>query len=410
MPPLFLPVTCLVAVALGASIVVLTRAKADGTGENAPLFGTIALVGGTTGLVLQVAAACFSMLSNYGESLPWWLDALLQGIILGSTLYLVWNLWSVVQRISLWACRCPNEGETMDFWLRRHVYSAAALVIVFTAVIAVARLAPSSDWPYNALGWLALLVAISAPPLYQAWALPWFLYYRARRLDVHEHGEIHEWLERVRETHDVPKFHLRVQEGKMVNALATGGVRAYFIVLGRGLLEHLKPQHVKAVLAHEIGHVVNGDSSRRTVPLVLCCAALHLLYYHFVVLQWESIWQRAICAGVGMGVYWHIFPGLIQRRWEYQADRKAVEIMGDAEVVARTLERIYDVNNIHIDAPGWPHPPLRARLKAIGIEPAQAVERTSPSPSRKLINRSCPRGPCPRPRGPRDWARRRQKA
>ena len=367
MPPLFLPVACLVAVAVGAFVLLLARAKANGEDAGLALIGAIALVGGATGLMLQVAMAYLPMLGDYGEGLPWWLDAPLRGAVLGLATHLAWHLWSGTNRIFLWACRRPNEDETASFWLLRHACTAAAMAFVYTAVIAIDRLVPSSDGPYNVLEWLALLVIVSALPLYQIWVLPWFLYYRARRLDAHEHSEIHEWLEHVRRTRGVPKFHLRVQEGKMVNAIATGGVRAYFIVLGRGLLEHLQPQHVKAVLAHEIGHVVNGDTFRRTAPLMLCSAVLHLLHFHFVVLQLEGFWPQGICVAIGILLFWFILPGLIQRRWEYQADRKAVEIMGDAEVVAQALERTYDVNNVHINAPGWPHPPLRARLKALGV-------------------------------------------
>ena len=378
MPPLFLPVTCLVAIALGAFILFLVRTKTDGEDAGIPLLGAIALVGGMTGLVMQAAGAYFPMLNDYGEGLPWWLDAPLQGIILGPMVYLAFRLWNGVTRIVLWACHRPNEDETSRFWLRRHIYSVAAVVIVFTALMAVERLARGSDEVFSVLEWLMVLAVLSALPLYHAWVLPWFTYYRARQLDRREHGEIHEWLEHVRSTHDVPKFHLRVQDGKMINALATGGVRAYFIVLGRGLLEHLQPQHVKAVLAHEIGHVVNGDTSRRTVPLVLCSTALHLLYFHFVVQQMDSVWQEMVCVAIGAPFFWFILPGLFQRRWEYQADRKAVEIMGDAEIVGQTLERIYDANNIHINAPGWPHPPLRDRLKAIGVEATQESEAADP--------------------------------
>ena len=378
MPPLFLPVACLVAVALGAFMLVLARAKTDGEDAGIPLLGTIALVGGATGLMLQAAKVCLPVLGDYGESLPWWLGTPLQGAVLGLLLYLGWHVWSGAIRILLWACHRPNEDETRRFWLRRHACSAAATMVVCIALIAVERLARNSDGALNVLQWLMFLVVISLLPLYQTWVLPWFTYYRARRLDKHEHGEIHEWLEHVRRTHDVPKFHLRVQDGTMLNALATGGVRAYFIVLGRGLLEHLQPQHVKAVLAHEIGHVVNGDTSRRTAPLVLCSAALHLLYLHFVVQQMDSVWQEIACVAIGAPFFWFILPGLFQRRWEYQADRKAVEIMGDAEVVGRTLERIYDANNIHINAPGWPHPSLRARLKAIGVEASQESEAANP--------------------------------
>ena len=367
MSSLFLPVTCLVAVALGAFVLLLACAKADGEDAGLALIGTIAFMGGAAGLALWTAMAYLHMPGGYGEGPPWWLDAPLRGAILGLAIYLAWHLWNGVKRILPWACRRPNEDKTIGFRPRRHACTAAAVAVVCTATIVIDRMAPSSDGPYSVLEWLALIVIFSAVPLCQTWVWPWFFYYRSRRLDAREHGEIHEWLEHVRETRGVPRFHLRVREGNMVNAIATGGVRAHFIVLGRGLLEHLKPQHVKAVLAREIGHVVNGDTFGRTVPLILCCVALHLLYYHFVALRLEGFWPQGICIAIGILFFLVILPSLFQYRWEYQADRKAVEIMGDAEVVARALERIYDANNAHVNAPGWPHPPLRARLKAIGV-------------------------------------------
>ena len=369
MSPLFLPVTCLVAVALGASVLLLARAKANGEDAGLARIGTISFVGGAAGLALWAAMACLPMLEGYGKGLPWWLDAPLRGAILGLATCLAWHLWGGAKRILHWACRRPNEDEAKSVWPRRHACTAVAVsvAVVCAAIRVIDHLAPSSDGPYSVLEWLALIVIFSAFPLCQAWVWPWFFYCRSRRLDAHEHGEIHEWLEHVRETRGVPKFHLRVREGKMVSAITTGGVQAHVIVLGRGLLEHLKPQHVKAVLAREIGHVVNGDTFGRMVPLILCCVALHLLYYHFVALRLEGFWPQGICIAIGILFFLVILPSLFQLRWEYQADRKAVEIMGDAEVVARALERIYDANNVHVNAPGWPHPPLRARLKAIGV-------------------------------------------
>ena len=172
----------------------------------------------------------------------------------------------------------------------------------------------------------------------------------------------------------MPKFHLRVQDGKMINALAMGGLRRYFIVLGRGLVETLSAEHIKAVLAHEIGHVVNRDTTWRAVPLILGSAALHVLYFHFVVFQQDTFVAELVCVAIGVPFFWVIFPGIFQRRWEYRADRKAVEIMGDAEVVGQSLVRLYDGLNVHIDAPGWPHPSLRARLRAIGSSAADDRE------------------------------------
>lgn len=370
MSSLLLPLVSLVVGACGALALILVRTKTNGEKEGFALLGTIAIFVGLVGLVVHVGAVYMPMLHDYGEALPWWLDAPLQGTVLGISLYACWHLWQAAMLAHLWACRRPDE-ETVGFRFRRHFWAIAGLATIFTALIAFDRVGAREGGQTSALEWLLILLVISAYPLYQTWVMPWLLYYRANTLDPHEHGEIHQWLGDVRKTHDVPKFHLRVQDGKMVNALALGGLRRYFIVLGRGLVETLSAEHIKAVLAHEIGHVVNRDTTRRGALLILCCAALHVLYFHFVVLQWDGLFAQMVCVGIGAPFFWVIFPGLFQRRWEYGADRRAVEIMGDAEVVGQSLVQIYNTNNIHIDAPGWPHPSLRARLKAIGASAPQ---------------------------------------
>ena len=366
MSSLLLPLISLVAIALGAGALLLARTKTNGEGEGFALLGAIAFFAGAVGALIHVASVYLPVLNDYGEEhLPWWLGAPLTGIVVGASMYAAWRLWDAATLAFWWACRQPDEDETLGFRLRRHLWTIAGLAVLFAAVAALERTATAGGL-YGAFEWLVILLFLVALPLYQTWVLPWILYYRARTLDPQEYGQIHQWLDELCKTHNVPKFHLRVQEGKMVNALALGGLRRYFIVLGRGLVETLSIEHTKAVLAHEIGHVVNRDTTRRAAPLVLCSATLHLLYFHFVVSQWDSFWIGAVCFAVGVPFFWIILPGLFQRRWEYQADQKAVELTGDAELVAQSLVQIYNTNNVHIDAPGWPHPSLGARLKAIG--------------------------------------------
>ena len=367
MSTLFLLVASLVATGCGVVALCLVRAKSNGEAEGFALTGAIALFGGIVGLLLSVASAYGTSLGDYFNAhLPWWLVAVLRGTVLGVLIYVGWHAWHLARAAYLWACRRPDEDETIGFALRRHLWTVAPLALFFIAITALDRLPAARTGLYYGLQWLVVLIALSALPMYRTWVLPWILYYRGKELDPLEHGgEIHQWIEEVRKAHDVPKFHLRVQEGKMVNALALGGLHRYFIVLGRGLLNHLPREHVKAVLAHEIGHVMNRDSTRRATPLILFSTCLHLLYINHVVLPMDSFWTGMLCVGIGAPFFWIILPGIFQRRWEYGADRKAVELMGDAEVVAQSLIRLYDASNIHIDAPGWPHPSLRARLQAI---------------------------------------------
>lgn len=363
-----LPVVCLVAVAFGVGALFLARTKTNGEGEGFALLGAFAIFAGLLGLLLHVAQGHLSMLFDYSEQhLPWWLDAPLSGTVLGIAVYAGWQLWDGTTLAFWWACRQPDEDETVGFRLRRHFWAVVGVAAIFTALVALDRVGGERT---GAFQWIVFLLAASAYPMYQTWVVPWFLYYRVRPLDSIEHGEIHQWLDDIRKTHNVPKFHLRVQDGKMVNALAIGGLHRYFIVLGRGLVETMSAEHIKAVLAHEIGHLVNRDITWRAAPLILGSAALHVLYFHFVVLQRDSLFAELVCVAIGVPFFWIILPGLFQRQWEYGADRKAVEIMGDAEVVGQSLVRIYDENNVHVDAPGWPHPSLRARLQAIGSSAA----------------------------------------
>ena len=363
-----LPVVFLVAVAFGTCALFLARTKTNGEGEGFALVGALAVFAGLVGFLLYAAQVYMPMLSDYSEQhLPWWLDAPLSGTVLGIAVYAGWQLWDGTRLALWWACRQPDEDETLGFRLRRHFWAVLGVAAIFTAFVVLDRLGGERA---GAFQWIVFLLVAAAYPTYQTWVVPWFLYYRVRPLDSIEHGEIHQWLDDIRKTHNVPKFHLRVQDGKMVNALAIGGLHRYFIVLGRGLVETMSAEHIKAVLAHEIGHLVNRDITWRAAPLILGSAALHVLYFHFVVLQRDSLFAELVCVAIGVPFFWIILPGLFQRQWEYGADRKAVEIMGDAEVVGQSLVRIYDENNVHVDAPGWPHPSLRARLQAIGSSAA----------------------------------------
>ena len=371
-----LPLVLSAAVVFGASTLLLARTKTNGEGEGFALLGAFALFAGLVGFLLYAAQVYLRVLIDYSEQhLPWWLDVPLSGTVLGVAVYAGWQLWDGTRLAFWWACRRPDEDETLGFRFRRHLWAVVGLAAILTAITALDRV-DGDGGQISALEWLVILLVISAYPLYQTWVMPWFLYSRGRTLDPLEHGEIHQWLDDIRKTHNVPKFHLRVQDGKMINALAIGGLRRYFIVLGRGLVETLSAEHIKAVLAHEIGHVVNRDTTWRAVPLILGSAALHVLYFHFVVFQQDSFWAELVCVAIGVPFFWIIFPGIFQRQWEYRADSKAVEIMGDAEVVGQSLVRLYDGLNVHIDAPGWPHPSLRARLRAIGS--AAADDRPTP--------------------------------
>ena len=268
----------------------------------------------------------------------------------------MFELCGVIYR---WARGQSDEAdETVGFWARRHIYALLGTIFisigVFTAI----------SYLENAvIGALVLALGVAALSFYHPWIMPWFLYYRAKSLDLNEYAQVHQWLNDVAEKHRVPKFHLRVQDGRMVNALASGGVYRHFIVIGRGLLDTFSVDHLKAILAHEVGHVLNGDLSRRRVSMVCITVALYAPYLYFVVFPLEGF-MRAFALFVGLLLVYSL-PSFVTRRHEFDADKKAVEIMGDAEVVAQALERFCEVNESPMDQRSMTHPTMRARVDAI---------------------------------------------
>ena len=361
MSTLFLLVASLVATGYGVVTLYLARAKSDGEAEGFALTGAIALFGGVVGLLMHMATAYGpSLRAYYNEHLPWWL-----GTVAVLLVYVGRHAGHLTRTDHPWADGRPNEDGRKGSAVRRHIWIVATVALVLFTITALDSSATHQTGWYDALQWVAILVIFSALSIYQIWVDPWILYQRAGTFDPSEHGDIHQWLGAIRKAHRVPNFHLRVQEGEMVHAMAARGLRHHFIVLSRGLLERLPAEHVKAILAHEISHIVHGDTMRRAVPLVLLSGCLNLLYFKFVVLPIDNTWIGLPCVAVGVPFFMIILPGIFQRRWENQADRKAVELMGNAEVVAQSLIRFYNANNVRMDAFGWPHPSLRVRLKAI---------------------------------------------
>ena len=294
------------------------------------------------------------------QEFPLWLKVAvgMATVVLGVYMCSVFmfELCGVIYR---WARGKSDEAdETVGFWARRHVFAALGAIFIYAGIFAALSYLES-----EVIGALALALGVAALSFYHPWIMPWFLYYRAKSLDLNEYAQVHQWLDDVAEKHDVPKFHLRVQDGRMVNALASGGVYRHFIVVGRGLLDTFSVDHLKAILAHEVGHVLNGDLSRRHLSMVCITVALYAPYIYFVVFPLEGFMRAfALCVGVLL-VY--SLPSFVTRRHEFDADRKAVEIIGDAEVVAQALERFCEVNESPMDQRSMTHPTMQARVDAI---------------------------------------------
>ena len=116
-----------------------------------------------------------------------------------------------------------------------------------------------------------------------------------------------------------PEFYLEMNPAP--NAYAIGDTRTAISVTS-GLLEYLEPEEVRAVIAHECGHIVCRHMLYHTMAWLLAAGGSSL-----GVLQ---VFSKPIALGLN---YW-------SRRSEFSADRAAAVVLGGCKPVMETMIRL----------------------------------------------------------------------
>ncbi len=145
----------------------------------------------------------------------------------------------------------------------------------------------------------------------------------------------------------MPKVY-RVQD-KAPNAFATGrDPKHAAVAVTEGLLRVLEPHEVRAVLAHELGHVRNRDI---LISTIVACFASAIMYLAHMA-QWagmfggrqnegRSIHPVALIAVVVLApLATMIVQFAVSRAREYGADEEGARLSGDPEALATALEKI----------------------------------------------------------------------
>jgi Zn-dependent protease with chaperone function len=149
------------------------------------------------------------------------------------------------------------------------------------------------------------------------------------------------------------------------------------IGLTSALLRQLEPEEVRAVVAHEIGHVRGGHARRNLLVGLAACAVLITCWW--TVTEWARghvpRFTLALLRGPLVGVFLlplilNLVLGHGRRGREQEADRFAVDYTGDAELVIQTLTKLHILNATpHELKPSdeaiSTHPSLARRIAAI---------------------------------------------
>lgn len=153
-----------------------------------------------------------------------------------------------------------------------------------------------------------------------------------------------------------------------VNAFCTGLGRFKKIALYDNLVENYTEEEIAAVFAHELGHFKHGDTAKLTVYNLLTMGVLTLMIAAFALVPQISLdygftevsFAFAVCAlsGVLLSPVMTVLgipSAFLGRRYEYRADRMAVEL-GFGEAMISVLKKLSRDNFAELE----PHPVIVA--------------------------------------------------
>ncbi len=168
---------------------------------------------------------------------------------------------------------------------------------------------------------------------------------------------------------------------KKANAAFTGLGKTKRIILGDTLLNDYSKDEIETVIAHELGHYKHKHIIKNlifgTVSSFLTFFIIALLYKYS--LSWFDFENIAQVAALPLLSLWAMIIGLIHspignilsRKYEYEADRYAVESTQKPESFIKTLNKLTDQNlgdrepHPFVEWFFYSHPSIKNRINAI---------------------------------------------
>ena len=169
--------------------------------------------------------------------------------------------------------------------------------------------------------------------------------------------------------------------GRMITAGVMGLIRQFrYILITPALMHHLDPYEIDAVIAHEIGHIKKNHLFCYLIffagYLVVAFTTLDLLIYAIIYAEAayglinSSSSTYATVSSIGFSlfmigiflVYFRYIFGYFMRNFERQADLYAFSMMGDAQPLISTFEKITITSGQSPDRPNWHHFSIKERI------------------------------------------------
>ncbi len=180
----------------------------------------------------------------------------------------------------------------------------------------------------------------------QWWIGPWLIkrMTKAKEISPEEAPEIHQMLKEISEIAGIPKPKLYLVNRNEPNAFAFGRTQGSSgIALHKGLIDMLTKEELKAVIAHEVGHIKHRDVSIMTIA-----SSIPTILYYLVIIfggrnrDGNSILQLIV---VFLGGIIAQFIGVLLVMWlsrtrEYYADEFSARATGNPLALITGLSKI----------------------------------------------------------------------
>jgi heat shock protein HtpX len=190
---------------------------------------------------------------------------------------------------------------------------------------------------------------------------------------------------------NLPMPEVGVYNSDEVNAFATGpSKKRSLVAVSTGLLRSMSPQEVESVLAHEIGHIANGDMVTMTLlqgvinAFVLFFARIAAFAVRMAVparVAWVAGLATRIVLEIALGILGSLVTAWFSRQREFRADAASARLSSRDGMIGAlrrlmTTEDLIDTAKPALaalkisDKKAWlkpfsTHPPLAERIAAL---------------------------------------------
>jgi len=166
--------------------------------------------------------------------------------------------------------------------------------------------------------------------------------------------------------------------GETVNGVSSGVLPSHkAVLLHEGAFKRLEDEHIEAIAAHELGHVVEDHATYLMVSGAVTMF-MSLLTIRFLLRQ---EWRALLIVGA-LALVSSILAAALKRRLEFRADRYAARHLGDPEQVANELRELQDHP---VEADEQSGSTLSDRLIPDAIQDLSArITSTHPSKERRI--------------------------